>query len=141
MSFLQKFKNPEFILTRLLQLIGVTLLLATLTIFLPVDWMAWTHDFLGVQGEFQTSGITIYLARSTSALYAIHGAVVLFLSFDVRKYIILIKAIGLTHILFGMVILGIDLTASMPWYWTLLEGAPVSMGGFVIFFLARSVPG
>jgi len=59
--------------------VGVGLLLATVAVFLPVSQMAIMHRWLGL-GEFPDAPITIYLARSTSLLYAMHGAVMFYVA-------------------------------------------------------------
>ena len=66
----------------LIGVVGVGLMSAIIPVFFPVDLMATLHQWLGVWGElgdFPDAPITIYLARSTSLLYALHGAV-MFLS-------------------------------------------------------------
>ena len=70
---------PGKCLRILLGVIGVGLLVATAAVFLPVEWMAAIHRWLGL-GEFPDSPITIYLARidvtavrRSWILDAIHG--------------------------------------------------------------------
>ena len=55
------------------------MLLAFFAIFLPVRWMAVTHEWLGL-GEFPASPLVDYLTRSASLLYAWHGGLLLVLS-------------------------------------------------------------
>ncbi len=125
-------------LTWLLRFIGGVMLLATLAVFLPTDAMAAIHRRIGL-GELPRAAITEYLARSLSALYALHGAVLLLLASDVARYRTLIAAVGLLHVAFGGVTLWIDLAAGMPSWWTLNEGGPVALAGGVIYLLARRV--
>lgn len=131
--------NPEQArkwLRLLLAVIGCGLLVATIPIFFPVGWMAAIHRWLGL-GEFPEAPITVYLARSTSLLYAIHGGLMLFVSFDLRRYWPLVPVFGWLHVAIGLVMLGIDLTTPMPWYWTSVEGVPIAIAGLVIVGLYR----
>ena len=57
----------------LLRLAGSVTASAFLAIFLPVEWMASTHRWLGL-GEFPRAPVVDYLARSIAALYGFHGA-------------------------------------------------------------------
>ena len=54
----------------LLAIIGCGLMVATIPLFFPVALMATIHGWLGL-GEFPEAPIAIYLARSTSLLYAV----------------------------------------------------------------------
>lgn len=128
------------ILRAMLAVIGVGLLLATLAVFLPVEWMAQTHRFLGL-GEFPDAPITRYLARSTSLLYAVHGALMLYVSFDIKRYWPLIAVFGWLHVVIGITMLGIDLTSSMPFYWTAVEGLPIALAGGAILYLWKKAHG
>ncbi len=128
--------NRKFWLTFLLRVGGFGLLLATFAIFLPVDMMANIHRWLGV-GEFPHGPITVYLARSTSALYAMHGAVMLLVSIDVIKYFRFVQLLGWLHAIFGIVIFFTGLLAPLPWYWVATEGPPVVGVGVLLLVLAR----
>jgi hypothetical protein len=76
-----------------------------------------------------------YLARSASALYALHGALVLFLSFDVPRYWRLITFLAVAALVHGAVMTGIDLAAGMPVAWTLGEGPCFAATGAVVLLL------
>jgi len=129
--------RPQKWLRLLLTVIGCGLLVATIPIFFPANLMATIHGWLGL-GEFPDGPITIYLARSTSLLYAVHGAVILFVSFDVNRYRPIVFLLGWLHIAIGVTTFVIDLTAPMPWYWTAVEGIPVAAMGGAILLLARN---
>ena len=128
--------NRKFLITFLLRVGGFLLLLATFAIFLPVDVMAGIHRWLGV-GEYPDGPITAYLARSTSALYAMHGAMMLMVSIDVVKYFRFVVLLGWLHTVFGIVIFFTGLLAPLPWYWVLGEGPPVVAIGLLLVFLSR----
>ena len=80
-------------------------MVAAAAVLLPVAWMAAAHQWLGL-GEFPEGPITIYLARSTSLLYAIHGFLMLYTAVHLRQYFELAKVFGYLHIAIGLVMLG-----------------------------------
>ena len=129
-------KSNSFNLLRiLLGVIGAGLLVATGAVFLPIEWMAICHRWLGL-GEFPDSPITVYLARSTSLLYAVHGFLMLYTAIHLRQYLPLAKIFGYLHIVIGLAMLGIDVTTPMPLYWTAVEGIPISLAGAALVWLA-----
>ena len=127
--------NSFNILRILLGVIGAGLLVATVAVFLPVEWMSIAHQWLGL-GEFPDAPITVYLARSTSLLYAVHGFLMLHVAIHLRQYLPLAKVFGWLHVVIGLAMLGIDLTAPMPLYWTAVEGIPIAIAGAVLVCLA-----
>jgi hypothetical protein len=80
-----------------------------------------------------------YLTRSVSALYALHGALLIFLSLDVRRYLPLVRFLGAASIVMGVLLLGLDLAVGMPVFWTVAEGPPVVALGLVILVSVRRV--
>ena len=58
-----------------------------------------------------------------------------------RKYLIqAITFLGGLHLYFGVALLGVDLAAGMPWYWTAMEGPGIAVfGGVYLGFVAWSV--
>jgi len=122
------------ILRALMAIIGCGLMVAAAAVFLPAETMATVHGWLGL-GEFPDAPITLYLARSTSLLYAIHGALMLYVSFDMKRYWPLVKVFGWLHVVIGLTMFGIDLSASMPTYWIAGEGIPIAIAGGVIVLL------
>ena len=121
----------------LLAIIGCGLLIATIPIFFPVTLMTTLHEWLGL-GKFPDSAITIYLARSTSLLYAVHGSLMLIVSFNLKRYWPLVPVFGWLHVVIGLTMFGIDLTTPMPVYWIVGEGIPVAIAGLVILWLWRT---
>jgi hypothetical protein len=79
-----------------------------------------------------------YLARSASLMYALHGATVLFVSFDMLRYWELIRFLALLAIVHGLLILGIDLAEGMPGWWQIVEGPSFSLTGIVVLLLQRT---
>jgi hypothetical protein len=124
----------------LLRLAGVVTASAFLAMLLPVDWMVATHRWLGL-GEFPRSPIVDYLARSVAALYGFHGVLLLIIAGDPIKYRTIVRYVGVMNVLFGLIILLIDVNAGMPAYWTATEGPPIVAFGIAIVLLNRSVKG
>ena len=120
----------------LLRIVGAGLCVAFACVLLPESTMAWTHQWLGL-GEFPAEAITIYLARSTSLLYGVHGVVMLYASATLDRNLSLACLLGWLHVVIGLAMLGIDLTTGMPWYWTAFEGVPIALTGAAIVWLAR----
>ena len=130
-------KRVRFILKWVLILSGMFLMLAFLAALLPVHWMAVAHQWLGL-GDFPDQPITIYLARSTSLLYGVHGVLMLYTGMTLDRHWQLVRLFGWLHVLIGLSMLVIDLTAPMPWYWTLIEGGPIASLGVLILLLAAA---
>ena len=122
------------LLVLLLRVAGVITVTAFLAILLPVEWMAVSHQWLGL-GEFPRAPVVDYLARSTAALYGFHGVLILLVSTDPVKYHAIVTYIAVMNVLFGLIVLAIDLHAGMPAYWTFGEGPPIAAFGIVIAFL------
>lgn len=135
-SIVQLNSTSAKFLRALLALVGCGLLVAAAAVFLPVETMAQMHRWLGL-GEFPDAPITRYLARSTSLLYAVHGALMLFVSFDLKRYWPLVAVFGWLHVVIGLTVLGIDLSSPMPLYWTAGEGLPIAAVGALIVYLWR----
>ena len=109
---------------------------AFLAMFLPWDWMAATHRALGM-GELPRLAVVEYLARSVSALYGFHGVMLLIVSTDPVRYRPFVTYAAAMNVLFGLMLLGIDLQAGMPWFWTLAEGPSVVLVGLLLAVLNR----
>ena len=124
----------------LLRLGGVITISAFLAMFLPTDWMASTHEQLGL-GEFPRSPLVEYLTRSIAALYGFHGALLLLISRDPVKYRTIVQFVAVMNIIFGAIMFVIDVHAGLPWWWTLGEGPPIIVFGVVIGYLNRSAKG
>jgi hypothetical protein len=113
---------------------------AFLAVFLPVDWMASTHRWLGL-GEFPRTPVVDYLARSVAAFYGFHGVLLFMISIDVARYRPLVWYVAVMNVVFGLMLLAIDLHAGLPAYWTAFEGPPVVVIGLLVaYFNRRLVP-
>jgi hypothetical protein len=123
-------------LALLLRFVGVTASFALVAVFMPVSWMADTHRWLGL-GEMPTAPVVEYLARSLSAFYALVGALCLVVAADLERYRPLVRFLGVAFTLMSVVLLGVDLAAGMPWWWSASEGPGGVVFGAVMFVLAR----
>lgn len=88
--------NAERTLAWLLRVVGAVCLLGVVGLLLPAETMADIHASAGL-GEFPDEPIADYLARATSALCGLFGALMIFLSTDVRRYrgVIAFQAYGI----------------------------------------------
>ena len=120
-----------------LRFFGVVTLLAIFAVFMPTSWMASTHRWLGL-GELPAAPIVENLARSVSTFYAIFGAICLALAADVERYRPLIRFLGILVTLFGMILIGTDLSAGLPLWWTASEGLSTLVLGVLMFVLSRA---
>lgn len=113
-------------------------LFAGLVVFLPSETISALHNQLGI-GEFPNTPIAWYLARGLPAYYAMHGACVLFISLDVRRYLDLIRFAMRAFAAYGILILIVDVQAAMPKVWTAAEPAFVlAFSACVLRLLSRS---
>ena len=119
-------------------LLGIGSLFALVAVVLPVSWMAATHRWLGL-GEMPTGPVVEYLARSLSAFYALVGALCLVVASDLERYRPLVRFLGVAFALMSVVLLGVDLAAGMPWWWSASEGPGGVVFGALLFVLARPV--
>src|SRR5690348_8428650 len=117
-------------------LLGIGSLFALVPVVMPWSWMAATHRWLGL-GEMPTGPVVEYLARSLSAFYALVGALCLVVAADPERYRPLVRFLGVAFALMGLVLLGVDLAAGMPPWWSASEGPGGVVFGALLFVLAR----
>jgi len=127
------------LLVFLLRLGGAVTFVAFFAMFLPVDWMVRTHAWLGL-GEFPRSPIVDYLTRSVAALYGFHGCLLLIIATDPLRYRALVWYAAAMNIVFGIIIIAIDLHAGMPMFWTVAEGPPIMALGVALAVLNSKQP-
>lgn len=126
------------ILVWLLRLAGGFTVTAFLAMFLPTDWMATTHRWLGL-GDFPRVPIVDYLTRSIAALYGFHGVLLLLISGNPAHYRSIVRYVGVMNVLFGAFLVLIDLHADLPPWWTMTEGPPIAAFGIVVLYFCRSL--
>lgn len=129
----------ERLLVLLLRVSAVILLLATFAIVMPSEWMTRGDELFDLRTH-AGEPLFEYLTRSLSAMYASLGVLSWVLASDLARYRPLITLWGWFHIGFGVVILGIDTWAGMPWYWTAIEGPGLVVAGSLTLYLLHRVP-
>ena len=130
-----RLKHARQTLIGALRLSGGVEIAAMLAVCLPSDWMRVGYEWLRL-GQMPEAALFGYLARSTSLLWAVHGAVVLFLTTDIDRYLPVVRFIGWLTLVMGAALLGIDAFERLPLWWTAIEGPVVLVMGGV--FLAAS---
>jgi hypothetical protein len=118
----------------LLRIGAVVTFSAFAAMWLPVEWMAATHRWLGL-GEFPRIPVVDYLARSVAALYGFHGVLLFLLSTDVRRYRPLVWYVAAMNVLFGIMLIVIGRHAGLPAYWVAVEGPSVIVIGVLVGML------
>src|SRR5262249_32666355 len=102
---------------------------------MPFAWMGAVHRWLGI-GQMPNGPVAEYLARSVSAFYALFGALLLVVASDLERYRPVVRFLGIALVLVGAILLGVDIGAGMPWWWSTFEGPASSGFGALIFYLA-----
>lgn len=132
--------RPERTLVILLRISAVVLLVAVIPAVMPFSWMVAIHRQLGL-GELPVGPIMGYLTRSLSILYAMHGALVFFVSFDVRRYLPVVKCLAVLSVVLGAGLLVLDVVVGMPLFWIIFEGPFLIVFYSFLFWLASKVGG
>ena len=129
--------SADRLLQWLLRFVGGIELCAIPFILVPMSWMAEVHASLLGLGPMPQAPIVEYMARTLSLLYAVHGAVVFRVSFDLVRFRPFVGFLGALHTAVGLCIIGIDLAAGLPWWWVLGEGPGIAVGGLLVLLLNR----
>jgi hypothetical protein len=127
-------ENSDRKLALVLRALGCLDLLAIVAAIMPLEWIDLGHRWSGL-GSIPREPIVGYLVRSTSALYALHGAMIVFISFDVARYERLIRFLAVAALVHGAVILGIDVAERMPPLWRFGEGPAFAATGAIVLWL------
>jgi hypothetical protein len=125
----------ERLLVVVLRVSAAGLMLAFPAVLLPTEWMAATHPRRG-RGQFPPPPIVDYLTRSIAALYGFHGVFVWIVSVDPVRYRVFVWFAAVMNIVFGAMLVAIDLHAGMPAIWTAIEGPSIMAMGVAIAALA-----
>jgi len=125
----------EKALVALLRASAALLLVAVVPAVMPLEWMAAIHRGIGL-GELPTGPIVSYLTRSLSAMYAAHGALLLYVSFDVRRYLPVVKCLAVLGMVFGVGMLALDCLVGLPPWWIACEGPLIIALGAAVLWLA-----
>jgi hypothetical protein len=127
-------KKQNHLLRLLLRIIGTAGLFAVVAVVMPYSWMNAIHKWLGM-GELPAEPIVGYLARSTSAFYALLGGLFWVVSFDLNRHRLVLCYLGIVVVIFGAVLFVVDLLEGMPLSWSLTEGPFNLAFGVVILLL------
>ena len=127
-------KKQNQLLRLLLRIIGTAGLFAIIAVVMPYSWMNAIHKWLGM-GELPAEPIVGYLARSTSAFYALLGGLFWVVSFDLNRHRVVLRYLGIVVVIFGAALFIIDLLEGMPLHWSLTEGPFNLAFGVVILLL------
>jgi len=130
--------RSETILSALMRFGGILLLSALIPAVMPFAWMKDIHRLLGM-GDLPEGPIMGYLTRSLSLMYAMHGALVLFLSLEIRRNLPVVRFLACLSILFGSSMIVLDAAVGMPPSWIAGEGPFVVFIGGVMLWLARDI--
>ena len=128
----------EKTLILLLRLDGIMMLAALLPSIMPLAWMKEIHRCLEM-GELPDGPIIGYLTRSLALMYAMHGAVLLFISLDVRRFLPVVKLVAVLTILFGLWLIALDVMVGMPVFWIAIEGPSLFVLYCVVLWLTGHV--
>ncbi len=128
--------TAEQTLKLILRLMGSSSLLALIFVAAPYTWMESIHSTLGM-GQLPDKPVVGYLARSTSAFYALLGGLFWVVSFDLGRHRRVLIYLGAAISSLGVVLLVVDWLEGMPSFCTLWEGPFVTAFGLALLFLNR----
>ena len=111
----------EWMLVWLLRLTAAAMLLAVVPALMPMAWMDWAHRRMGL-GPMPDGPVVEYLARSTSAFYAMFGGLLWLVSCDVRRHGVVLRYVAWVGAGFSIFITAVDALAGLPALWTWSEG-------------------
>ena len=126
----------ERFLKSLLRIIGTAALTAVVAVVMPYSCMNAVHQWLGL-GWLPGEPIVGYLARSTSAFYAMLGGLMWVISSDMHRHRLILSYLGAAIVFFGIALLVIDIVERLPLHWILLEGPLNTVFGVYIFVVSR----
>lgn len=126
--------SAELALKFLIRFSALVSMSAVVAVVMPFSWMDQSHQWLGL-GKAPHLPMFEYLARSTSAFYALLGGSMWIMSMDLKRYRPIIAYYAWAHIAFGCAFLYFDRAMGLPSYWTWSEGPSVILLGIVILLL------
>jgi len=124
------------LLTWLLYAMGGLMTIALVAVVMPTTWMAAVADWLEV-GPLPRAPLVEYLTRSLSAIYAIFGALTIYLARHAGRYLDLVVFLGWLTLALGAILTILDFAIGMPPAWSWSEGPPTVLTGWVLIWLAR----
>jgi hypothetical protein len=130
--------NARTLLIALVRVTGLAMLAGLVFVFCPFAWMQKIHAAIGL-GELANTALMGYLTRTLSAMYAIVGAILLFVSWDIPRYLPLIRFLGIIALAGGIGVTILDAILHLPAFWTLLEGPLTVALGVALLALSRNL--
>jgi len=121
-----------------LRILGSGGLLAVVFVFVPFSWMDAIHRWLGM-GDLPDKPIVGYLARWTSAFYAMLGGLFWTLSFDLRRHRSILCYLGGAVTFFALALAVVLALEGMPLWWCVPEGLGNLAFGVVILALSYRI--
>jgi hypothetical protein len=122
----------------MLRVIGTSSLFALIFVAAPHSWMREIHAWLGL-GTMPDTPIVWYLARSTSAFYALTGGLMWVVSFDLPRHRPVLIYLSTAVIVLGAALLIMDWWEGLPRVWALWEGPFTIVVGLVMLVLSRGI--
>ncbi|MBN1816356.1 MAG: hypothetical protein JW828_03290 [Sedimentisphaerales bacterium] len=126
--------NARTMLVLLIRMTAVAMLCGLVFVFCPFEWMAEIHSRIGM-GTLEYTPLLSYLTRSLSAMYAIVGASLMLVSFNIERYRPFLTLFGWIAILGGIGVTYLDAILKLPAFWTWMEGPLTILLGIAILFL------
>ncbi len=133
-------QKARFWVKVILRVGGLGMVGGVIGLVMPVSWMDATHQWLGM-GELPRLPVVEYLARITSALYMLVGALMLLSSADLDRYRQIIAALAWGVMLASIAVFGMMFTRSSPIVTYLaIDVISASAMGLAIVALLRKIP-
>jgi len=130
--------RQERFLKLIIRILGTGSATAAFFVVVPYTWMNAIHQWLGL-GRLPDTPVVGYLARSTSAFYALLGGLLWVVSFDLHRHLLVLRYLGAAIVLFGVTLFAVDWVEGLPAYWRWWEGA-IDVGyGILVLLLALRI--
>jgi hypothetical protein len=113
-------------------------LLAFVGAALPESWMKAVYEWGDELEPWPGGALLLYLARVVSLLYGFIGLLTGYLSFDIPRYLPLIRFIAVVSLLFVPVMFVVIWTAGLPTVWLVSE--PVGILVISVLWYVTSRP-
>jgi hypothetical protein len=126
------------VLKLILRVMGTSSLFALIFVAAPHSWMRPIHAWVGL-GKMPDTPIVWYLARSTSAFYALTGGLFWVVSFDLPRFRPVLIYLSAGVIVLGVSLLILDRAEGLPRAWALWEGPFTIVIGAVMLVLSRRI--
>ncbi|MFO8012644.1 MAG: hypothetical protein R6X20_04980 [Phycisphaerae bacterium] len=125
------------LLRLILRVTGTALLFALPFAFIPREWHAVIHEWIGL-GPYPDGPVIDYLVRSVSGMYVLSGLFCWLVATDLRRYGPMVQFLGWTSIAFGVLMTVVDVMLGLPWWWIAGEGPEAIVLGAILVILERA---